>query len=137
MSVNRRFFLFGSALAAHAFQSEKPVGTGMIGVGNRGSFLLQGVVRQPNAKVLALCDIKPDRLDKAASAAVRDNPVPVGKGRRVIPTGWTRRPPRQFAITRRPLPTGTGSSSRRTWMLFSSRLDRKSTRLNSSPANIS
>src|ERR1035437_7888684 len=84
MSVNRRFFLFGSALAAHAFQSEKPVGTGMIGVGNRGSFLLQGVVRQPNAKVLALCDIKPDRLDKAASAAARDNPATFADWHRVI-----------------------------------------------------
>src|SRR5450756_1682319 len=84
MSVNRRFFLFGSALAAHAFQSEKPVGTGMIGVGNRGSFLLEGVIRQPNAKVLALCDIKPDRLDKAATAAARDNPATFADWRRVI-----------------------------------------------------
>ena len=57
MDVDRRFFLLGSALAAHAFQSEKAVNTAMIGVGNRGSFLLQGVLKQPNAKVLALCEI--------------------------------------------------------------------------------
>lgn len=84
MSVHRRSFLLGSALAAHAFQSEPAVGTASIGVGNRGSFLLQGVLRQPNAKVFALCDIKPDRLDKAASAAARDNPATYADWRRVI-----------------------------------------------------
>src|ERR1022692_4140879 len=69
MDIDRRFFLLGSALTAHAFQSEKAVNTAMIGVGNRGSFLLQGVLKQPNAKVLALCDIKPDRLDNPATYA--------------------------------------------------------------------
>jgi predicted dehydrogenase len=84
MSVNRRIFLLGSAVAARAFQSERTVGTASIGVGNRGSFLLQGVLRQPNARVLALCDIKPDRLDKAASAAARDNPATYADWRRII-----------------------------------------------------
>jgi len=84
MSVNRRFFLMGSALAAQAFQAENVVGTAMIGVGNRGSFLLQGVIRQPNAKVLAVCDLKPDRLDKAATAAARDKPATYADWRRVI-----------------------------------------------------
>jgi predicted dehydrogenase len=84
MNVDRRLFLFGSALAAHAYQSEKPVNTAMIGTGNRGSFLLQGVLRQPNAKVLALCDIKPDRLDKAATAAAKDNPATYADWHKVI-----------------------------------------------------
>jgi predicted dehydrogenase len=82
--MNRRSFVLGSAALAHAFQSDKTVGTGMIGVGNRGSFLLQGVLRQPNAKLVALCDIKPDRLDKAATAAARDNPATSADWRRVI-----------------------------------------------------
>ncbi len=56
----------------------------MIGVGNRGSFLLEGVLAQPNAKVLALCDIKPDRLDKAATAASKDNPATYSDWRKVI-----------------------------------------------------
>lgn len=74
--VNRRMFLFGSAVAVASGQtSQQLVGTAMIGVGNRGSYLLQGVLGQRNAKVLALCDIKPDRLDKAATAASRDNPA--------------------------------------------------------------
>ena len=84
MSATRRTFLLSSALAAQAFQSEKIIGTGMIGVGNRGSFLLQGVLQQPNAKVLALCDIKPDRMDKAATAAARDNPATFADWRRVL-----------------------------------------------------
>ena len=84
MNVDRRLFLFGSALAAHAFQPEESVNTAMIGTGNRGSFLLQGVLRQPNAKVLALCDIKPDRLDKAASAAAKDNPATYADWQEVI-----------------------------------------------------
>jgi predicted dehydrogenase len=86
MNVDRRFFLLGSALSASAygFQSEKPVGTAMIGVGGRGSFLLGGVLRQPNAKVIALCDIKADRLDKAATTAARDNPATFPDWRRII-----------------------------------------------------
>jgi len=58
MDLDRRLFLLGTTVAtAQAFQAEATVNTAMIGVGNRGSFLLQGVLRQPNAKVLALCDI--------------------------------------------------------------------------------
>src|ERR1039458_5913930 len=84
MEIDRRFFLLGSAVAAHAFQSEKPVNTAMIGTGNRGSFLLEGVLRQPNAKVVALCDIKPDRLDKAATVAAKDNPTTYADWHRII-----------------------------------------------------
>jgi myo-inositol 2-dehydrogenase / D-chiro-inositol 1-dehydrogenase len=83
--VNRRMFLLGSAVAAASAQtSPHLVGTAMIGVGNRGSFLLEGVLAQPNAKVLALCDIKPDRLDKAATAASKDNPATYSDWRKVI-----------------------------------------------------
>src|SRR5437016_1151584 len=84
MNVDRRTFLIGSALAAQAAGADPAVGTAMVGIGNRGSFLLQGVLRQPNAKVLALCDIKPDRLDKAATAAARDNPATYADWRKII-----------------------------------------------------
>lgn len=86
MNLNRRHFLLGSAAAVHAAsaQSGERLNTAVIGTGNRGSHLLQGVIEQPNAKVAALCDIKPDRLDKAASAAARDNPATYGDWRRVI-----------------------------------------------------
>ncbi|HEY1337054.1 MAG TPA: Gfo/Idh/MocA family oxidoreductase [Bryobacteraceae bacterium] len=84
--MNRRMFLLGSAAAATAAAqtSSAPVGTGMIGVGNRGSYLLRGVLEQPPAKVLALCDIKPDRLDKAATTAARDNPATYADWRKII-----------------------------------------------------
>ena len=83
--VNRRMFLLGSAAAAAAAQTpQQTVGTGMIGVGNRGSYLLRGVLAQPSAKVLALCDIKPDRLDKAATVAARDKAATYADWRKVI-----------------------------------------------------
>jgi myo-inositol 2-dehydrogenase/D-chiro-inositol 1-dehydrogenase len=56
----------------------------MIGTGNRGSYLLQGVLLRPNAQVVAVCDIKPDRLDKAATAAARDNPSTTPDWRSII-----------------------------------------------------
>lgn len=86
MNANRRSFLLGSAIAARSVyaQSEPRIPTAVIGVGNRGAHLLQGVILQPNAKVVALCDIKPDRLDKAATAAVRDNPSTTTDWRKII-----------------------------------------------------
>src|SRR2546423_935218 len=89
MNVKRRYFILGSAAAAASVQPASaqqatPVGTAAIGIGNRGSFLLRAVLAQPDAKVLALCDIKPDRLDKAASAAARDNPATYADWRKII-----------------------------------------------------
>src|SRR5436305_12264682 len=84
--MNRRIFLLGSAAAAATSgqTSSHAVGSGMIGVGNRGSYLLEAVLAQPNARVLALCDVKPDRLDKAASAAARDNPRTYSEWRKLL-----------------------------------------------------
>src|SRR3981081_2821132 len=64
------------ALAANALaQTPKAeVRTAMIGTGNRGGYVLKEVLQQPGVKVVALCDIKPDRLDAAASSAARDKP---------------------------------------------------------------
>jgi predicted dehydrogenase len=45
---------------------------------------LQSVLAQPNAKVAAVCDLKADRLDKAASAAAKDNPFTTKEWRKVI-----------------------------------------------------
>src|SRR5262249_52778530 len=51
------------------------IGAGVIGVGGRGSADLASVLAQPIAKVVALCDLKPDRLDKAATAASAHKPT--------------------------------------------------------------
>jgi predicted dehydrogenase len=56
----------------------------MIGVGNRGSHLLRQAMQNPNARIVAVCDIKPDRLDKAASAAAKDNPKTYREWRQVL-----------------------------------------------------
>jgi predicted dehydrogenase len=77
--MNRREFVAGAAVslqaAGGALQSAaEPIRTGMIGTGLRGYHTLGGILRQPNVKVVALCDLKPDRLDKAATFAGRDSP---------------------------------------------------------------
>src|SRR5688572_24937699 len=86
--MDRRRFLLGSTAAAQAAlaqttpttQAATPlpdserVPTAIIGTGGRGSYLLRAALEQPNAKVVGLCDIKPDRLDRAATTAARDNP---------------------------------------------------------------
>jgi predicted dehydrogenase len=68
----------GSASAA------EPVRTGMIGTGGRGSYVLGMILQQPDVKVTALCDIKPDRLDKAATLAARDNPATIRDYRELL-----------------------------------------------------
>lgn len=76
-SFNRRYFFLGSLSAAALAQNataQSTIGVGVIGVGNRGSYVLQGVMQQPGVKVNALCDLKPDRLDKAATAAAAHKP---------------------------------------------------------------
>ncbi len=84
--MQRRYFILGSALAqvAASAQSTDKVRTAHIGVGNRGSYLLKTVLEQPNTKVVALCDIKPDRLDKAATAAAKDNAKTYTDWRKVL-----------------------------------------------------
>jgi Predicted dehydrogenases and related proteins len=85
--MNRRHFLLTSAAASQSLFSQTPsdqVATAMIGVGNRGSYLLQAVMNQPNARVVALCDIKPDRLDKAATAAAKFNPATTSDWRKIL-----------------------------------------------------
>jgi predicted dehydrogenase len=64
----------GAGLFSQAAHGDEPLRTAMIGTGNRGSYVLQIILQQPGVKVTALCDLKPDRLDKAASLAKRDNP---------------------------------------------------------------
>ena len=76
--LNRRKFLAGAAAMASSglaqTDSAEPVRTGHIGTGNRGSYLLRAVLDQPAFKVTAVCDLKPDRLDKAASMAADAKP---------------------------------------------------------------
>ena len=88
MRITRRAWLLGAAPALLPVRagaaSEKPLGAGMIGVGNRGSLLLRVVLEEPRLKVAAICDIKSDRLDRAATAAARDKPATTNDYRRLL-----------------------------------------------------
>jgi len=71
----RRTFFLSPLLSPLALQAQTaPIGAGMIGVGNRGAHVMRSVLEQKDVRVAALCDTKPDRLDKAATAAARHNP---------------------------------------------------------------
>jgi predicted dehydrogenase len=85
--MQRRTFLMSSAAAAQAVFGQSPnerTGTALIGVGIRGSYLLTGVMEQPNARMVMLCDTNAARLDKAASAASRDNPATTSDWRKIL-----------------------------------------------------
>jgi predicted dehydrogenase len=89
MNLDRRRLMLAAASAAFPLsaQTASKTRTAVIGTGNRGSYLLQGVLDQPGAAVTLLCDIKPDRLDKAATAASRDNAKTTSDWRKVIESG--------------------------------------------------
>src|SRR6266545_1355447 len=76
MKTPRREFLLTSAaaLAAKAAPPEQEVHAAMIGIGKRGSTLIQQVLAQPNVKIAAVCDIDAQARDNAQSVARRDNP---------------------------------------------------------------
>jgi predicted dehydrogenase len=65
----------GLSAISRVARAADPVRTAMIGTGGRGTGVLQVILQQPDVKVTALCDLKPERVDKAASLASRDNPA--------------------------------------------------------------
>jgi len=75
--MHRRQVLLGALAAplAQEIRAQAPtIGVGMIGTGNRGAHVMRRVMEVPGARIAALCDIKPDRLDAAASAAAAHGP---------------------------------------------------------------
>src|SRR5438046_1256588 len=87
MRSTRRALLLGavsSAILRRAGAADEAIGAGMIGVGNRGSLLLKTVLEDPHARVVAICDIKSDRSDRAATTAARDKPATMSDYRRLL-----------------------------------------------------
>ncbi len=87
--LDRRQFLTGTIAASmersgFAWSANVAIGTAMIGTGSRGQYLMRGVLEQAGVKVVALCDIKPDRLDAAATMAARETPRTYTDYRRVF-----------------------------------------------------
>ncbi len=78
--LNRRHFFLGALTAPvisppRLLAQNSKLGVAMIGVGNRGGYVMKnGVMLTEGIRIAAICDIKAERLDKAASAAARDNP---------------------------------------------------------------
>lgn len=75
--VTRRDFVLnagaGAALLATAApillaDNDQPIRVGCVGIGNRGTSLLKGLLQIPNVQVVAICDIKKEKLDAAAKA---------------------------------------------------------------------
>jgi predicted dehydrogenase len=65
-NVTRRSVLAGiTAAAAFGSQANSAVSVGMIGTGNRGRFDGTIFANDPRAKVTALCDLYPERIDEA------------------------------------------------------------------------
>ncbi|MGC8791960.1 MAG: Gfo/Idh/MocA family protein, partial [Bryobacteraceae bacterium] len=84
--MQRREFLLSSmaALRGLAQTEPAPVAAGFIGTGNRGTYLMRAFMALPGARVAALCDVKPDRLDKAATGAAEHKPATYSDYRRLL-----------------------------------------------------
>jgi predicted dehydrogenase len=73
--VSRRRFLtvpaaaVGAAAILPAQSPNDTVRVGVIGVGNRGGFLLRQIMKVPGVQIAAICDINPENLNKAVQAA--------------------------------------------------------------------
>jgi myo-inositol 2-dehydrogenase/D-chiro-inositol 1-dehydrogenase len=69
-TLTRRSFLNVSVAAPAVLSGQSPGDTlrvAVVGVGNRGSFLLRHMLRVPGTRVVAVCDIDTERARKAAA----------------------------------------------------------------------
>ncbi len=72
--MTRRSFVAGAPAILMAQSPNDVIRVGIIGVGNRGGFLLRQILKVPNVKVVAICDLDPDTLKKAGQAAAAHSP---------------------------------------------------------------
>ncbi|MCZ2156875.1 MAG: Gfo/Idh/MocA family oxidoreductase, partial [Bryobacterales bacterium] len=77
----RHFLMSGLAASSLALSSKtmaqspnSRLNVGFIGVGNRGGYVMKSIKDLPGIQIAALCDIKPDRLDAAATVAAASKP---------------------------------------------------------------
>jgi predicted dehydrogenase len=83
--MTRRSFVAAGAPAFLLAQSpSEVVRVGVIGVGNRGAFLLRHILKVPNVKVVAICDLDPEALKRAAQAAAAHQPETYTEYRKLI-----------------------------------------------------
>ncbi|MEO7650843.1 MAG: Gfo/Idh/MocA family oxidoreductase [Bryobacteraceae bacterium] len=73
----RRAILAASAVLLNA-QNSDTIRVAFIGVGNRGSFLLRHMLKVPNVKIVAICDLNPETLKSAIDQAKAAGQAPEG-----------------------------------------------------------
>jgi len=73
-AVGASALAMGAAGRARAAEKKDEVAIGFIGVGGRGSTLLRKIMRTEGVRVVAVCDLKTDRLAKAQEAAAKFKP---------------------------------------------------------------
>ncbi len=70
--MTRRTFAFSAAAASTAANSA--VSVGLIGAGNRGTYIASAVAKYTPARVTALCDVVPEHMERARKAIGVENP---------------------------------------------------------------
>src|SRR6266852_8107149 len=75
-----------SAALLPAQSPNDTVRVAFIGVGNRGSYLLEHMLKVPGIKVVAICDIDPETLKKAVDLAAKagNAPEPYAEFRKML-----------------------------------------------------
>ena len=73
MNLNRRSFILagGGALVAHAAAPSDQVTMGVIGVGSRGTFVMQTFQKDTALKVGAICDVYEPNLEHGIATAAK------------------------------------------------------------------
>lgn len=88
-TCNRRRFLQTAAAGAVAAavrpalakSSRDPIRCGVIGVGNRGTYLMRLAAQRPDVAIVAVCDIRPEHVSRAQDIiAAADRPRPLAFG---------------------------------------------------------
>jgi predicted dehydrogenase len=72
--MTRRNFVAAAPAVLLAQSPNDTIRVGVIGVGNRGAFLLRQILKVPNVKVVAICDLDQEALKRAAQAASAHSP---------------------------------------------------------------
>jgi myo-inositol 2-dehydrogenase/D-chiro-inositol 1-dehydrogenase len=85
--MTRRHFVITAAGFPAVLQAQNPndvIRVGVIGTGNRGAFLVRHIMKAPNVKIVAICDINPAALDNAAKIAEAHAPERITDYRRLL-----------------------------------------------------
>ncbi len=85
IETRRTFVISSGAAGLKALGAQgREVRTAFIGVGNRGGSLLNQVLKKDGAPVTAICDLDPNKRDKAAGLAARFNPKVTAQWREIV-----------------------------------------------------